>query len=195
VSVHGSNRLGGNSLLETVVFGKLAGAAMAEACAGTDMPPGEPVKANLADERARIEGLLARTGGEHVAGLRAALRKTMFENFGVYRSEDKMARGLEEVRDLKKRGENVYVDSKSRVFNQALVYALELEGMMQVGEVVAMGALARKESRGSHARDDYPERDDESFLVHTMANLRDGEAELEYAPVRLGKFPVKERTY
>jgi succinate dehydrogenase / fumarate reductase flavoprotein subunit len=195
VSVHGSNRLGGNSLLETVVFGKLAGAAIARSCAETDAPATEPVKAMLAEEGARIEKLLARTGGEHVAGLRAALRKTMFENFGVYRTEERMARGLAEVRDLKERCERVYVDSKSRVFNQALIYALELEGMMQIGEVVAMGALARKESRGSHARDDYPKRDDEKFLVHTMAHLREEKVEIEYAPVRLGKFPVKERVY
>jgi succinate dehydrogenase / fumarate reductase flavoprotein subunit len=195
VSVHGSNRLGGNSLLETIVFGKLTGAAMAAACRGTDAPPAGPVEGALENERARVDSLLGRGDGEHVAGLRTALRKTMFDHFGVYRTEDKMARGLEKVRDLKRRCARVYVDSKSRVFNQALIYALELDGMMQVGEVVAMGALARKESRGSHAREDLPARDDENFLVHTVASLRDGKVEIEYAPVRLGKFPVKERVY
>ncbi|MGD9139940.1 MAG: FAD-dependent oxidoreductase [bacterium] len=195
VSVHGSNRLGGNSLLETVVFGKLAGAAMAKACRESMPAPAERVKEALGEERARIERILARSGGEHVAGLRSRVRKTMFDRFGVYRTESEMARGLDEVRDLKRKCERVYVDSKSRVFNQALIYALELEGMMQIGEVVAMGALARKESRGSHARDDYPERDDKKFLMHTMAKLRDGKTEIDYAPVRLGRFPVKERVY
>ena len=195
VSVHGSNRLGGNSLLETVVFGKLSGVAMAASCTGADSVSGESVRAGLSSERARIDNLLGRRDGEHVAGLRAALRKTMFDNFGVYRSAEKMERGLAEVRDLKRRCEKVYIDSKGSVFNQALVYALELDGMMQVGEIVAMGALARKESRGAHAREDCPGRDDENFLVHTMAYLRDGKAELEYAPVRLGQFPVKERVY
>lgn len=195
VSVHGSNRLGGNSLLETVVFGKLSGAAMAAACAETGTPSGDAVKSKLADERSRIEDLLARREGEHVAGLRAALRKTMFDSFGVYRNGEKMKKGLDEVWDLKERCERVYVDSKGRVFNQALVYALELDGMMQIGEVVVMGAVARKESRGAHARQDYAERDDKNFLVHTMAYLRDGKADLEYAPVRLGEFPVKERVY
>jgi len=195
VSVHGSNRLGGNSLLETVVFGKLSGAAMAAASAATEMPSGDVVGAKLGEEASRIDELLGRSEGEHVAGLRAALRKTMFDGFGVYRSGEKMEKGLAEVRDLNRRCEKVYIDSKGRVFNQALVYALELQGLMQIGEVVAMGALARKESRGAHAREDYPERDDENFLLHTMASLRDGKAELEYAPVRLGQFPVKERVY
>ncbi len=195
VSVHGSNRLGGNSLLETVVFGKLSGAAMAAACAQAGAPSGEAAKAKVAGERSRIDELLGRRGGEHVAGLRAAIRNTLFENFGVYRSGAKMEKGLAEVRDLKERCRKVYIDSKSRVFNQALVYALELQAMMEIGEVVAMGALAREESRGAHARDDYPGRDDVNFLVHTMTYLRDGQAELEYAPVRLGRFPVKERVY
>ena len=119
----------------------------------------------------------------------------MFDHFGVYRTQGEMDRGLNEVRELKKRCGSVCVDSKSRVFNQALIYALELEGMIQIGEVVAMGALARKESRGSHARDDYTGRDDSKFLVHSMATLRDGKPEIEYAPVRLGRFPVKERVY
>ena len=119
----------------------------------------------------------------------------MFDAFGVYRDGERMESGLAEVRDLKARCERVYVKSKGRVFNQALVYALELEGMMQIGEVVAMGALARTESRGAHAREDCTARDDENFLVHTMAYLRDGEPELEYEPVRLGQFPVKERVY
>lgn len=195
VSVHGSNRLGGNSLLETLVFGKLSGGAMAKACGETGPPSTETVKAKVAEEGARIEKLLARSKGEHVAGLRTSLRRTMFDHFGVYRVESEMRRGLDRVRDLKRRCENVYVESKSRVFNQALVYALELEGMMLAGEVAAMGALARNESRGSHARKDYPKRDDDNFLVHTMVQLRDGKVEIEYVPVRLGKFPVKERVY
>jgi succinate dehydrogenase / fumarate reductase flavoprotein subunit len=195
VSVHGSNRLGGNSLLETLVFGKLSGAAMARVCAGTGPPSVDAVKAKAVEERSRIENLLARNEGEHVAGLRNSLRRTMFDRFGVYRVDGEMREGLGDVRELKRRCENVYVESKSRVFNQALVYALELEGMMLVGEVVAMGALARQESRGSHARKDYPKRDDDKFLVHTMAHLRDGKVEIEYAPVRLGKFPVEERVY
>jgi len=195
VSVHGSNRLGGNSLLETVVFGKLSGAAMAASSAATEMPSGGAVRAKLGEESSRIDELFGRREGEHVAGLRAALRKTMFDSFGVYRSGEKMEKGLAKVRDLNRRCEKVYIDSKGRVFNQALVYALELKGLMQIGEVVAKGALARQESRGAHAREDYPERDDENFLRHTMAYLRDGKAELEYAPVRLGQFPVKERVY
>jgi succinate dehydrogenase / fumarate reductase flavoprotein subunit len=195
VSVHGSNRLGGNSLLETVAFGKLSGAAMAAACDETGPGPAAAVERTVREESARVGRLLGRQDGEHVAVLRAALRAAMFDNFGVYRSEEKMKSGLAEVQDLKRRCGNVHLKSKGRVFNQALVYALELEGMMEIGEVVALGALARRESRGAHAREDYPLRDDENFLVHTMAYLRDGRAEIEYAPVRLGRFPVKERSY
>jgi succinate dehydrogenase / fumarate reductase flavoprotein subunit len=119
----------------------------------------------------------------------------MFKHFGVFREEASMEEGLEKVRSLKRRLPEIRIDHRGMVFNYALIYALELEGMLDIAEAVALGALKRRESRGAHARSDYTGRDDENFLVHTMAYLRDGEAVLEYAPVTLGRFPVKERTY
>jgi succinate dehydrogenase / fumarate reductase flavoprotein subunit len=106
-----------------------------------------------------------------------------------------MKDGLAKIADLKDRFSAVYIENKGRVFNYALIHALELEGMLDIAPAVALGAYERCESRGSHARTDYQTRDDKNFLVHTMAYLRDGRTELEYAPVTLGRFPVKERTY
>jgi len=209
VSVHGANRLGGNSLLETVVFGKLAGQGIGKTLSSS----GSGVRVREEDEKAvleklseedeRIKALLARDSGVKMAGLRDELKKLMFESFGVFREGKKMEEGLEKLRELKSRYPEVYIDNKSIVFNQALIYALELRGLFDIAEAVARGAIARNESRGSHARTDYPDRDDENFLAHTVYRLEgrgaegklDGKPVLEYQPVRLGKFPVKERVY
>jgi succinate dehydrogenase / fumarate reductase flavoprotein subunit len=195
VSVHGANRLGGNSLLETVVFGKLAGAAAADYSEGAAPADEGHLAECLVRDRERIDALLGRSGGEHVSLIRSELRETMFDCFGVFRTEDRMERGLEKVRELKERGREIHVDSKARNFNYALVYALELGGMLEVAEPLALGAIGRRESRGSHARSDYPDRNDRDFLLHTMAVRRGAEVEIEYKPVTLGRFPVKERAY
>jgi succinate dehydrogenase / fumarate reductase flavoprotein subunit len=195
VSVHGANRLGGNSLLETVVFGKLSGAAIAGVARQIDRPSEATLQTTLSQERKRIDELLYRESGEHMPPIRKGLRDTMFGKFGVFREAGAMKAGLDGLAVLKERCASLIIDSKSRAFNYALVYALELEGMLDIAQAVALGAYKRKESRGSHARTDYPKRDDENFLFHTMAYLRDGAIETEYAPVTLGKFPVKEREY
>ncbi|AKB25616.1 Succinate dehydrogenase flavoprotein subunit [Methanosarcina sp. MTP4] len=232
VSVHGANRLGGNSLLETVVFGKLAGqgigkslsssgfgARPAEADRKEDRKADEKaVLKKLSEEDGRVKALLARDSGVKMAGLRDELKKLMFESFGVFREGKKMEEGLEKLLELKSHYPEVYIDNKSAIFNQALIYALELRGLFDIAEAVARGAIARKESRGSHARTDYPDRDDEKFLAHTIYRLEvpgserkiEGKPErkpeekvgkpeekpvLEYLTVRLGKFPVKERVY
>ncbi len=194
-SVHGSNRLGGNSLLETVVFGKLSGAAIAKAVAEASEPPPGPVEEQVAREAGRIGKLAGRERGEHTTGIRRDLRRMMFADFGVFREEQKMKQGLAELARLKERFSRVYIDDRGRAFNYALVNVLELEGMLDIAEAVGLGALRRRESRGSHARTDYTARDDENFLRHTMAYLRDGRMEIEYKPVTPGRFPVKERTY
>jgi succinate dehydrogenase / fumarate reductase flavoprotein subunit len=123
------------------------------------------------------------------------MKKTMFFHFGVFRNEESMKEGLEKVKDLRQRFVDVYISNKGTVFNQSLVNLLELEGMLIIAETVALGALKRMESRGSHSRPDYPNRDDEHFLRHTMAYLRDGNVEIDYSPVTLGRFKVKERVY
>ena len=199
ISVHGANRLGGNSLLETVVFGKLAGQEIGKSfpASGTwDRKGAEhAVLECLSGEDARIKALLARESGIKMHGLRDELKNTMFEYFGVFREGKRMEKGLEKLIELKARYPEVYIDNKSAIFNYALIYTLELEGLFDIAEAVARGAIARQESRGSHSRADYPDRDDERFLYHTIYRLKGGKPALESLPVRLGKFPVKERVY
>lgn len=199
ISVHGANRLGGNSLLETVVFGKLAGQEIGKASPAPetwDIKGAEQaVLEQVSEEDARIKALLFRESGVKMHNLRDELKKTMFEYFGVFREGKKMEKGLEKLLELKARYPEVYINNKSSLFNHALIYALELEGLFDIAEAVARGAIARKESRGSHSRADYPERDDEKFLYHTIYRLKGGKPVLEPLPVRLGKFPIKERVY
>ena len=195
VSVHGANRLGGNSLLETVVFGRRAGAAMVESSRAMSARSTESVEAALARDLERIDRLLSRERTERVNNILDDLRMTMFEMFGIFRDEDRMKEGLGILTHLKARIENVGIGTRQSTFNQALVAALELEGMLDVAETVARSALSRQESRGSHARTDFPKRDDENFLVHTMAWKRAGEIEIVSKPVAVGMFPVEARNY
>lgn len=195
VSVHGANRLGGNSLLEAVVFGKRVGKTMALDVAELRPPTLEGVTRKVVMERDRINAFLDREGGEHVFEIRDELKRIMFHHFGVFRNKQSMTEGLHQLRMLMERARNVSINNKDPTFNHALVHALELEFMMLIAESVALGALERRESRGSHFRPDFPTRDDDRFLRHTMAYLRDGRTVLEYAPVTQGRFEVKERVY
>ncbi len=199
ISVHGANRLGGNSLLETVVFGKLAGQEIGKSfpvSGSWDRKGAEhAVLKRLSGEDARIKALLSRESGMKMYSLRDELKKTMFEYFGVFREGQRMEKGLEKLLKLKASYPEVYIDNKSTLFNYAVIYTLELEGLFDIAEAVARGAIARQESRGSHSRADYPYRDDERFLYHTIYRLKEGKPALESLPVRLGKFAVKERVY
>jgi succinate dehydrogenase / fumarate reductase flavoprotein subunit len=198
ISVHGANRLGGNSLLEAVVFGKLAGQEIGKSfpASGWDRKGAEQaVLEHLYGEDARIKTLLARKSGVKMHSLRDELKKTMFEYFGVFREGKKMKKGLEKLLELKSCCLEVYINNRSEKFNYALIYTLELEGLFDIAEAVARGAIARQESRGSHSRIDYPQRDDKNFLYHTLYRLKDGKPVLEPLPVRTGSFPVKERVY
>lgn len=195
VSVHGANRLGGNSLLEAVVFGKRVGKTMADDMADLRPPRLEGVTRKVVMERDRINAFLDREGGEHVYEIRDELKRIMFRHFGVFRNKGSMNEGLHQLRKLMERARNVSIHNKDPTFNHALVHALELEFMMLIAESVALGALKRQESRGSHFRPDFPTRDDDRFLRHTMAYYRDGRTVLEYAPVTQGRFEVKERVY
>ncbi len=195
LSVHGANRLGGNSLLETVVFGKIAGETMIDNVKKLNMPPIKEVEDKLADENNRIDSLLKRDFGEPMYLIRDDLKTTMFNNFGIFREENKMQLGLNKIKELKKRIQNVKINTDQKIFNQTLVQTLELENMILIGEVIGTCALARNESRGSHYRTDYPDRNDRDFLKHTIAYYYNGEIKLEYAPVNLGLYPVVERKY
>ncbi len=195
VSVHGANRLGGNSLLETLVFGRRAGAAIAERATTSESPRHDLVEARLRSERARIDALLSRAGGSRVAPTRQELQATMYKDFGIFREEQQMRRGLDRLVGLREESGRVSLSSREPRYSFGLVAALELEAMALIAEPVALGALAREESRGSHARTDFPKRDDLRFLQHTIAHLVGGKAVLEHKPVTVTRYPVKERTY
>ena len=195
ISVHGANRLGGNSLLETVVFGRIAGDRMSEDAGRAPEPDRRAVMDAMEDESRRIGSILRREGGEKQSVLREGLKQTMWDCFGIFRDEERMEKGLAMVRDLQTRIRSVTIDDKGRQFNLALVRAMELECMVRIAESVGLSALYRRESRGSHFRTDMPKRDDEQFLNHTMAKTVKEGLLISYAPVRLGMFPVKEREY
>jgi succinate dehydrogenase / fumarate reductase flavoprotein subunit len=195
ISVHGANRLGGNSLLETIVFGRIAGSAMSESSAKAPGPDIVSIREGMVNESKRIEDILHNEGGGQQAILREELKAVMWSCFGIFRQEERMEKGLARIRDVQARMRSVSIGDKGRPFNQALVDLLELEGMTKVAEAVGLGALYRRESRGSHFRTDFPRRDDTEFLRHSMVSVREGGLLVTYSPVRLGKFGVKEREY
>jgi succinate dehydrogenase / fumarate reductase flavoprotein subunit len=195
VSVHGANRLGGNSLLETLVFGRRAGMAAAAHAESAPEPTESHLEAALRDEVARINEILTRRSDIRAGVLKEELREVMFHHFGVFRDGDRMQAGLERLRELRSRMADAGVDYHGNVYNQALTGYLEVEFMFELAEVVALGAIAREESRGSHYRTDFSDRDDVAWLVHTMAYMEDDGPRLEYEPPSLGIFEVKERVY
>jgi succinate dehydrogenase / fumarate reductase flavoprotein subunit len=170
VSVHGSNRLGTNSLLDINVFGKRAGISAAEYALGAswvDLP--EDAQVATVDE---LEEMRARPDGERVADIRRALQQTMDTNAQVFRTAESLRTALDDVRALQERYSRASVQDKARAFNTDLLEAIELGFLLDVAEVVVVGALNRRESRGGHFREDYPKRDDAGFMEHTMAYRR-----------------------
>jgi succinate dehydrogenase / fumarate reductase flavoprotein subunit len=194
VSVHGANRLGGNALMETITFGKRSGRHAAEwALANTVVEV--PASAEVDAER-DLRALLDRSAGERPWQMRDELAVTMHENFGVFRREDQMQHQGEIVAGLRERYERVVVDDKGQVFNNDLTQALELGFLLELADCMIVAGIARKESRGAHARPhDYPDRDDEHYLRHTLVTLEDGQLQLDWKPVTMTKWQPKERTY
>ncbi len=198
VSVHGANRLGGNSLLETVVFGRRTGAAAAQYIDGLEDLGGSAAAGEeaLADVRDRVRNLANREGGEDPYAIRAAMTSTMKEHFGVFREASVMQAGLDKMLDLKVRVKEAELRHAGGVFNLDMIRTFELEGMVDVALGIAAGALARTESRGSHSRTDFPDRDDANWLKHTLAFYQtDGGPRLEAKAVGLGMFEPQERKY
>jgi len=194
VSVHGANRLGGNALMETITYGKRAGAHAAEwALTHTTVAVPESVER---DAERELKQLLARTEGERPWRIRDELAATMHENFGVFRREEQMARQGELIAGLRERYENVVVEDKGNLFNNDLTQALELGFLLELATCMVVAGRARKESRGAHSRPyDFPERDDVNFLKHTLVRWRDGAPELDWKPVTMTKWQPQERTY
>ena len=186
VSVHGANRLGGNSLLETIVFGRRAGNRAGQYVA--QIPTPSVSDAALAAERARIATLMANKGPERPWQIRDELGKTLSRNLGIFRTKESMAEAVDVVRKLKSRAAHVTLHDHGRVFNSDLIQALELDALLEVAETIVAGALAREESRGAHYRSDFPARDDVRWLKHTVAHRAPDGPRLSYAPVAITRF-------
>ena len=193
VSVHGANRLGTNSLVDLLVFGRRAGVQMAAYCRATEMPaiaaePEVPVRAEIDELRSRREG-------EAPADLRAALAATMMDNVGVFRTGEMLETAAKDVAEIRERYTRVRVQDTGRAFNTDLLEARELGYLIDNAEAMAASALARTESRGAHSREDYPERDDAHWLRHTLAYRGEPAPTLRYKPVTITRFEPKPRTY
>jgi succinate dehydrogenase / fumarate reductase flavoprotein subunit len=194
ISVHGANRLGGNALMETITFGRRAGLDASDRAfrfADSAVP-----ESAVRDADAGLRKLLDRREGERPWAIRDELAVTMHENFGVFRREEQMEAEGEIVASLRERYESVIVDDKGEVFNSDLTQALELGFLLELADCMVVSGLARKESRGAHARPyDFPERDDENFLRHTMVTWEDGRPQLDWRPVTITKWEPAVRTY
>jgi len=197
VSVHGSNRLGTNSLLDINVFGRRAGIAAAEYALAHEHVelPSDPT--TLVEEQ--LAGLLSEHGDERVADIRKEMQQTMDSHASVYRTEDTLKQALTDIQALKERYQRITVSDKGKRYNTDLLEAVELGFLLELAEVLIVGALARKESRGGHAREDYPTRDDTNFMRHTMAYKQgsglSSDIRLDYKPVTFTRYEPMERKY
>lgn len=194
VSVHGANRLGSNSLLECVVFGRRTGATITAAVCDRNLPEFN-ADAYLEAANQRLQALLDQPGTERIQALRRDFQDTMTHYCGVFRTAELMQMGLNQVQHLKQRYATIRVDDPGHCWNTELIEALELQNLMIVGELILTSALARRESRGAHCREDYPNRDDSGYLKHTFAQFRDRGIDITYRPVTIRQFQPQERNY
>jgi succinate dehydrogenase / fumarate reductase flavoprotein subunit len=194
VSVHGANRLGTNSLLDIVVFGKRGGRSMAEFVKTAERVPLPDGAAD--DVRERIDRIFASTGTEKAATIRSELQDHMMDKASVFRTEESLSEMITVLDDLKARVEHVGIDDKGEIYNYDITEALELGYLVDLAEAVVVSARARTESRGAHWRDDHPIRDDASWMKHTMVTRQpDGSVTLEYKPVDGDLYVPMERKY
>jgi succinate dehydrogenase / fumarate reductase flavoprotein subunit len=194
VSVHGANRLGTNSLLEASLFGRRAGKSIVRYLREEPELADLPVDA-AKEAIAEIDGILASTGTERVATIRAEIQQKMTVDCAVFRNGKSLAKLLEEVRGLQERYRRIRIDDKGPEFNMDLIDTIELGRMLDLAEVMVIGALTREESRGAHSRTDFPKRDDAKWLKHTLAWKKDGTIVFDYKPVVITRFQPKERAY
>ena len=199
VSVHGANRLGGNSLLDLVVFGRAAGLHVGELSQSNHLPDVPYIgEEDLAASLARYQRWEDSNDGESFVAIREEMQKIMQEDFGVFRTGDVMASGLKRLDALRERLQHAHLADKSRVFNTERITALELDNLMATAYATAVSAFARTESRGAHSREDYPKRDDANWIKHTLY-FQAGDA-IDYRPVNkspkhIAPFEPKERVY
>jgi len=196
VSINGANRLGSNSLPELLVFGARAGRAAAEYAAGVP-DPGPAVQAQGRDEIRRLDRLLTGTsGGERIADIRTEMQDVMEGGAGIYRNGESLAKAADRLSELQQRAQSVAPEDQSRTFNTELLAALELSFMLDLAECIVHSAMNRKESRGAHQRTDFPARDDDQYLSHSMVHREpDGTPRVDYLPVTITRWPPGERIY
>lgn len=194
VSVHGANRLGSNSLLECVVYGRRTGrsiAAYVEKRRYADFD----AEAYLEGAKQEIQSLFDQKGTRRIASLRQQFQDSMTDHCGVFRSEDVMRQGLDELQQYKQQYSEIYLDDRGSCWNTELIEALELRSLMIVGEIILTSAANRLESRGAHSREDYPSRNDAEFLRHTLAYYSPSGIDINYMPVVINRFEPQERKY
>jgi len=197
VSINGANRLGSNSLTELLVFGARAGRAAAAYATPISPPSSATLLALAKDEQQRLDRqFLKKEGGkEKIATIRQGMQKALEDGAGIYREEQSMQQACNTLRTLRERFNNIIIEDRGSTFNTEVMNALELDFMLDVAETIANSALKRKESRGSHTRTDFPKRDDENFLKHTLAYRTSDGPRIEYLPVSITRWPPEERKY
>ena len=195
VSVHGANRLGTNSLLEALVYGRRAGKSIVKFLKEHDIYKADLPQENVDAAVARMEALRTNTGDEKVGVLRHELQDIMMHNVGVFRDADKLKVALNKVRELEERSKRIQLDDQGMHFNTDLSEAMELVNLLHFAELIVKGALQREESRGAQFRTDFPNRDDETWLKHTLAYKQDGQITFDFKPVVITKFQPQERKY
>jgi succinate dehydrogenase / fumarate reductase, flavoprotein subunit len=195
VSLHGANRLGSNSTGECLVWGKIAGGEAGSYCSEVKQAAPVPEAKVNAEHKRIFEDLLSRNGKENLYDIRRELRTCMDVNAGVFRTGPELSRGLAKIQSLRKRYANICIDDKSTVYNTNLYNALEIANLLDLAEITVTGALTRTESRGGHARRDYPTRDDVNWLKHTLAFFTEQGPKLDYKPVTITTWKPEERKY
>ena len=193
MSIHGANRLGTNSLLDLIVFGKHAGLHAAAYARGSNF---QSLPGDAADFALQQFDVLRRSqGSERVADISREMKSVMFDHVSIFRTAEGMTLALQKVRELRERFKHIHIEDNGKIFNTNLLNAWELGNLLELAEVTTVCALNRTESRGAHARDDYPKRDDANWLKHTLTWCKDGKIELGYKPVVITRFQPKERVY
>jgi succinate dehydrogenase / fumarate reductase flavoprotein subunit len=197
VSVHGANRLGTNSLVDILVFGRRAGKDMAKYIAQADFAPLPPKpEENASALMARLREGSGKETKDSVAAVRDELQREMMDKAGVFRTQEMLAAGRERVRQLQERYQHVRIQDQGRIFNTDLVEAIELGFLLDVAQVTVEAALTRQESRGAHSREDFPKRDDANWLKHSLGyRTPSGAIEFRYKPVIITRFQPQERKY
>ncbi|MCT7978693.1 succinate dehydrogenase/fumarate reductase flavoprotein subunit [Laspinema olomoucense] len=194
VSVHGANRLGSNSLLECVVYGKITGAAIARYVENRKLPDLDD-RPYLQQAQQELQSLVDQAGSHRIGAVRQGFQDAMSDHCGVFRSDELMREGLKQLEHFQQQYQQIYLDDKGKLWNTEIIEALELRSLMVVGQLILASALNRQESRGAHFREDYPDRDDDQFLKHTLSYYSPAGVDIRYRPVTITQFQPKERKY